>query len=481
MPSNASSSSPSNPMLAFAAFLFLFAEEGGQSVEQALKRFIDVFATIEAEAADPINPASAIYEGAVPGMLKRLDPFSVFFDPGQFEQLKELEKSTRKGFGSVVSILPGRVIVLQTLPGTPSAKSGMSPGDEIVAINGIPLARLDTEQLVQLLSQSRNQQVRLDVRRPGNARLLPLILTPEEVDTPSVERAHHIRPNIAYVRVGSFDVPTGKAIKEAIEQLGGAGLKGLVLDLRNNPGGVVTSALETVALFLKPGQTIVSIRGRSVGSEEVKTPPGLTPYEFPVAVLMNAKSASAAEIVAGALQDHKRAAIIGEQSFGKGLVQSVLTLSQGTAVALTTAFYFTPQGRSIQRSLPGQLAKTTTGGGTGGITPDQIVFPEGMTRLRAVLDATGSFTTFATEYTQRVKGIDASFEVTPALMDEFQAAMSARNIRPGLAEWSTEREWIRNRLKQEILNQAVGVAKGDEVELERDPVAQAALRAIGLQ
>src|SRR3954447_23633280 len=188
-------------MLAFAALLLLFAEDGGQSLEQALKNFTQVFATVEENAAEPINPAHGIYEGAIPGMLKRLDPFSVFFDPGQFEQLKELEKSTRNGFGSVVSILPGRVIVLQTLPGTPSARSGMSPGDEIVAVNGIALARLDTDQLVQLLSESRNQQVRLDVRRPGNARLLPLVLTPEEVDSPSVERAFLMRPWVAYLRV----------------------------------------------------------------------------------------------------------------------------------------------------------------------------------------------------------------------------------------------------------------------------------------
>ena len=468
-------------MVVFAAFLLLFAEESGQNIEQALKRFIDVFAAVEEEAADPVNTASAIYEGAVPGMLKRLDPFSVFFDPGQFEQLRELEKSTRKGFGSVVSILPGRVIVLQTMPGTPSAKSGMSPGDEIVAINGIPLARLDTEQLVQLLSQSRNQQVRLDVRRPGNARLLPLVLTPEEVDTPSVERAYHLRPGVGYLRVGTFDVPTGKAIKEAIEQLGGAKLKGLVLDLRNNPGGVVAAALETASLFLQPGQTIVSVRGRSIGSDEVKVPDGLTPYTFPVSILVNAKTASASEIVAGALQDHKRAAVIGEQSYGKGLVQSVLPLSQGTAMALTTAFYFTPEGRSIQRSLPGQLAKTTTGGGTGGIAPDEAVAPEPMTRFRAVLDATGAFTTFATEYTQRVRTISKDFDVSPALLDDFQTFLSVRNIRPGLAEWSRERDWIHSRLKQEILNQGIGVAAGDEIELQRDPVALAGLKALGVE
>lgn len=466
-------------MLSFAAFLLLFAEDGGQTLERALKSFIQVFAAVEDNAADPINPAQGIYEGAIPGMLRKLDPFSIFFDPSQFEQLNELQKSTRKGFGSVVSILPGRVIVLQTLPGTPSAKSGMSPGDEIVAVNGIPLARLDTDQLVQLLSQSRNQQVRLDVRRPGNARLLPLVLTPEEVDTPSVERAFLMRPDIAYLRVGSFDAPTGKAIKEAIEQLGGEKLKGLVLDLRNNPGGVVASALETASLFLKPGQTIVSVRGRSVGSDEVKVPEGATPYQFPVAVLINAKTASASEIVTGALQDHKRGTILGEQSFGKGLVQSVMPLSQGTAIALTTAFYYTPGGRSIQRSLPGQLAHSTTAGGTGGLTPDQVVLPEGMTQLRAVLDATGSFTMFATEYVQRVRSIPEDFEVSPAILDEFQTKLSSRNIRPGLAEWSRERDWIQSRLKQEILNQGVSVAKGDEIELQRDPVALAALAAIG--
>ncbi|HYP06833.1 MAG TPA: S41 family peptidase [Bryobacteraceae bacterium] len=468
-------------MLAYAAFLLLFADEGGMSIEQALKSFTSVFAAAEANAADPINPNSAVFEGAVPGMLKRLDPFSVFFDPGQFEQLKELEKSTRKGFGSVVSLLPGRVIVLQTLPGTPSARSGMNPGDEIVSLNGIPLNRLDTDQLLQLLSQSRNQQVQLMVRRPGNVRLLPLTLTPEEVDTPSVERAFQIRPGVAYLRVGSFDVPTGKAVRDAIEQLGGANLKGLVLDLRNNPGGVMGAALETASLFLKPGQVIVSVRGRSVGAEEIKVPEGITSYTFPVSILVNNKTASASEIVAGALQDHKRATILGEQSFGKGLVQSVLPMSHGTGVALTTAFYYTPGGRSIQRSLPGQLAQTTTGGGTGGIQPDQVVFPEGMTRLRAVLDATGSFTTFATDYTQRIRPLPQPFDVTPGILDEFQAMLSARNIRPGLAEWSREREWIQNRLKQEILNQGVGVAKGDEVELERDPVALAALAAMGLR
>jgi carboxyl-terminal processing protease len=461
-------------VLLIPALLFLFADVESEPVDRALKRFIDVFAAVQENAADPINPAQALYEGAIPGMLRRLDPHSVFFDPVQFEQLKELEKSTRKGFGSVVSIVPGRVIVLQTLPGTPSAKSGMSPGDEIIAINGIRLDRLEIEQLIQLLTESRQRQVTLHVRRPGNARILPLTLTPEDVDSPSVERAFMLSPGTGYVRVSSFDTNTGSQLKEAIDRLGGDGLKGLVLDLRNNPGGVVGSALETAALFLKPGQKVLSVRGRSVEGSEAMVPEKAKPYSFPLAILINEKTASASEIVAGALEDHKRATLVGQQSFGKGLVQSVFPLSQGSGMALTTAFYYTPDGRSIQRKLTGQLQKATSEA-SGGITPGEVVYPEGVTPLRGVLEATGAFPTFATDFLQRVRTVSEDFNVSNQLLDEFQQFLSERNIRPRVAEWSEAREWIRNRLKQEIFNQALGVAKGDEVEAQRDPVI---LRAV---
>ena len=174
--------------------------------------------------------------------------------------------------------------------------------------------------------------------------------------------------------------------------------------------------------------------------------------------------------------DNKRGQTFGQQSFGKGLVQSVFPLSQGTGIALTTAYYYTPSGRSIQRPLQGALEQQTAGS-AGGIVPNEVVYPEGMSRLRAVLDASGAIVTFATGYLQREKTtVTDAFEISNAMMDEFQAAMSARNIRPGVAEWSRDREWIRDRLKQEIFNQALGVAKGDEVEVHRDPVVLAALR-----
>jgi carboxyl-terminal processing protease len=478
-----------------ALLLCLSSIAADDGLESSVKSITAAYAIVEDNEAEPISAEQAFFQGAIPGMLRRLDPHSVFFDPGQFEQLKKLQTSTDKGFGSVVSVLPGRVIVLQTLPGTPSAKSGMAPGDEIVAVNGYQLSRLDMEQLVSLLSQSRQQQAQLVVRRPGNARFLNFVLIPEEMQTPSVERAFMLKPGIGYLRVTSFDEKTGRLIRDAIETLGGHNLKGLVLDLRKNPGGLVTSALETAALFLKPGSRIVTVRGRNVAEKSEDVAAGATPYEFPLAVLVDERTASASEIVSGALQDHDRATIIGTASYGKGLVQSVYSLSAGTGLALTTALYYTPSGRSIQKPLdssqfalaaatahPNGTAEFHTDGGRrvtggGGIVPDYVVGPAGVTRLRAVLDGSGSFTTFATGYVADHKITD-SFEVTPDVLDDFRVFLSQRDIQPGLNEWSIERDFITNRLKQEIFNLTLGVEKGDEVEAQRDPQILKALEIL---
>ena len=465
------------------------------ALEREVKRVIDIYSIMESNAADPVNPEQAFYQGAIPGLLRKLDPHSVFFDPGQFEQLKQMQSSTRKGFGSVVSLLPGRVIVLQALPGTPSARSGISPGDEILAINNIRLDRLELEQLIELLGQAREQPAQLVVRRPGNARLMELRLTPEEMQSPSVERAFLLRPGVGYLRVGSFDEATGRDIKAGIEKLGGRKLHGLVLDLRNNPGGLVTAALETASLFLNPGQTIFSIRGRKSAAEQETVPRQAEPYTFPVSIILNGKSASASEIVAGALQDHDRATILGEPSFGKGLVQSVFPLSSGTGIALTTALYYTPSGRSIQKPLNagdyelGEASahlnadktfhtdKGRSVQGGGGITPDQVVYPAVPSRLRAALEASGSFVSFATEYLAAEK-VDAAFDVTPALLDRFQAWLAERKIQPSFGEWARERDFVQLRLKAEIFNQALGVDKGDEVDALQDPQIQKALEAL---
>ena len=273
-------------------------------------------------------------------------------------------------------------------------------------------------------------------------------MKPEHLASPSVDRAFLLRDGVGFLRITSFEGNTGKLAKEAVEKLGGAALKGLVLDLRNNPGGVMGSALETAALFLEPGKKLVTVRGRARDGEEIVVPAGGSPYTFPLAVVINGKSASGSEIVAGAMQDHDRATIVGEPSYGKGLVQSVYPLPQGSGMALTTAFYFTPSGRSIQRALTGgqldgksrwanlegqtvfHTAKGRAVKGGGGIAPDRVVSPEGATRLRAALDATASFTSFATGYVRKNPKLPQTFTVSGRLMDEFQVTYRSATSSP---------------------------------------------------
>jgi carboxyl-terminal processing protease len=482
-------------MLIFALLLLFvsrsFAADNPPDPGEDLKKIIDVFVAASDQAAEPIDPKIAFFQGAIPGMLRTLDPHSIFFDPDQYAQLKQMEKSEQKGFGSIVSVLPGRVIVLQAMAGTPSAKAGLGPGDEILAINGYVLARLEFEQLVQLLGDARQRPASILVRRPGNTRLFQMTLTPELMQSPSVDRSFTMSAGVGYLRVTSFEENTGKLIKETIEKMGGDKLNGLVLDLRNNPGGAVGAAVDTASLFLQPDQLIFSVKGRTQKTEEVRVAKDSTPYKFPVAVLINGKSASASEIVTGALQDHDRAVVLGQPSYGKGLVQNVYPLSDNTGVALTIAFYYTPSGRSIQHPLHGGTLDASTSAlngiyktdagryvqGGGGIQPDEIVNAANTDRLKIVLDASGSITVFAGEYI-RTHEVKVGFEVTPDILDELKTFLSERRIQPTVTEWLAHREWLQDRLKQEIVTLGVSVAAGDQLELEQDVVVKEALKRI---
>ncbi len=463
-----------------------------------LKKFIDVLSTVQAQAAEAPPIDKLVYQGAIPSMLRGLDPHTQFFDPSQFEQLKQMEDSEQKGFGSIVSVLPGQVIFLQTLPGTPSNRAGIQPGDELVAINNISIRSLEPEQIIQLLTEARQQKVAIYINRQGEGRILQFILTPELVDSPSVDRAFLLRPGFGYIRIASWDLQTTQQLQSAIQALGPDSLKGLILDLRNNPGGLVKASLDASAMFLQPGQRILTAKGRSSDVETADVPKNARPYRFKLAVLINEKTASASEILSGALQDHDRAVIVGVPSYGKGLVQSVMPLSDGAGLAITTAFYYTPSGRSIQRPLRESalsdtfsskpsaerpVFKTDNGRrvlGGGGIEPDIHVSPAVLTRLETVLDASGAVTTFATQYLAKHAPLPSTFEVTPETLDDFKVFLSLRQIQPNVAEWSQERTWITLRLKEEIVTQARGVAAGDEIHAREDPQVQAALRAIDM-
>jgi carboxyl-terminal processing protease len=453
-----------------------------KTLEDVLREFTKVYAQVEENAADPVNPEFAIFEGAIPAAVRALDPFSAFLTPDRFAQLREMQTSREKGFGSIVSILPGRIMVLQVLPETPMSRAGIEPGDEFIAVNNYLIQALDDQQIVQVLGEARQGTVNVVVRRPGSVRPLQFTLTPQEMDSRSVDRAFLLRDGTAYIRIKSFEGETAKQFRDAVERLGGDAIRGLILDLRDNRGGVIDSALDICSFLLPPNAVILSARGRRQAPVEERVPAAAKPYKFPVAVLMNAQTASAAEIVAGALRDHKRATLLGERSYGKGLVQQVLPMSMGTALALTTAYYFTPSGASIQKPLQGSQVKQqgdeSGGQAVGGIAPDEEVLPSSTNQFRYVLEGTGSFPSFATEYLRTHPKPTEDFDVDGAVLDEFQYFLSQRNIRPPLSMWTANSDYVRIRLKTEIFNQGLGVEFGEKVETELDSGIQRALAVL---
>lgn len=469
------------------------ADDPSGVIGQELRRFVEAFSAISRESADPIPLAEAFEQGAIPGMLRTLDPHSLFFTPDQFSQFAAMQDSERKGFGTIISILPGRLILLQALPGSPAARAGLTAGDELLAVNNLDVAYLDVDQLTQLLESARQKDVELVVRHPGSDRPIEIRLSPQMMEKPTVDRAFEVTKGIGYLRITSFEAATGTLVKQTIEKLGGESLKALIIDLRNNHGGAVEAAIEIASLFLAPDQLIFTTNGRYVGAEDIYVSKTAIPYTFPISVLINGESASASEILSGALQDHDRGIVLGEPSYGKGLVQKVLPLNGGGGMALTTAFYYTPSGRSIQKPLNGgQLGASTrlmgkgnyrsdSGrplGGGGGIQPDELVFPAPKNQLQTVLDATGSFTSFASVY-RRDRRITEQVQITDEMRELFRTYLFERRIQPNPVEWDVHRAWIDARLRQELITLEFGVAKGDELEARLDSVIQRAVTLLG--
>ncbi|MDA0205653.1 MAG: S41 family peptidase [Acidobacteria bacterium] len=484
-------------ILALLVLALPFAATAAEpELENSVRALADVFSALEQNLAEPFNAEDALYQGALPAMVRTLDPHSAFLDPERFESLKQMQSSTDTGFGSVLSITPGRVVVLQTLEGSPSARSGLTPGDEFAVVNGYPLAQLNMDQLAALLSQSRRQKVELMIKRPNFPRLIPVVLTPEEVADPSVQLRFLMRDKIAYIKVASFEHSTDQELRAAIEELGGQSLEGVVLDMRKNPGGSVESAVRLAAMFLEPKQRVLWIQGRDGPQDEVRVPEGNQPYRFPIAILVDERTASAAELVTGALQDHDRAVVVGQSSFGKGLVQSVFELSQSAGLALTTAHYLSPSGRPIQKPFadcnayelsecgdPEEQARTYTTDsgkeipGGGGIRPDRVVGPRLYPPFQALLKSSGVLLDFAREYIGGKK-IPDDFKVTPNVLDEFQLYLSERGARPPLDIWTANVEFIRYSVEQEIVTLSLGLDRGEQIESMHDPQVLAALAAV---
>ncbi len=428
-------------------------------------------------------------------MLHALDPHSNFIKSTEYIEMMRKQQAHYYGVGMQITVDGPKVVVMEPFPGSPAWQADLRRGDAFATVDGHDTTGMDTGAVADLLRGPKGSQVRITVQREGASEPISATVTRGEIQT-SVVDAFWLRPGTAYLNVSSFEAQNvGRDVEALLQKLGEPSVTGMILDLRGNPGGLVNEAVALAGRYLHDGQVVVSHRGRAEQEQVFRAKAQPSAQRYPIVVLVDRRSASASEIVSGALQDHDRAMVVGVGSFGKGLVQSVYPLSEGTGLALTTALYYTPSGRSIQKPLDSSqfaLAAATahpngtsefhtdagrkvTGGG--GIVPDYLVEPPAETRLRAVLDASGSFTTFATGYVADHK-IAEDFEVTPALLDDFRVFLSQRDIQPAVGEWSIEREFITNRLKTEIFNLTLGVEKGDEVEAQRDPQILKALEIL---
>src|SRR3954464_4933459 len=437
------------------------AVEGSSDTEirTNISEFTRIYDIVEQNYAEPVNPDKAIYNGAIPGMLRVLDPHSNFFDPKQYALLREDQRGKYYGVGMSVGPRNNKVIVIAPFVGTPAYKAGIRPGDVIAAVDGKPTDNMTTSDVADLLKGAKGTTVHITIVREGADKPLEFTVVRDEIPRYSVDLAFEIKPGIGYMHVNGFTETTEHEVGQALESFQSQGeLKGLILDLRQNPGGLLSEGVGVADKFLHKGQVIVSHHGRNSPEKVYRAAHGNSGKDYPLVVLVNRGTASAAEIVSGAIQDHDRGLVVGESTFGKGLVQTVYPLSENTGLALTTAKYYTPSGRSIQKPLDAarfELGATTahpnaqsefhtdkgrvvTGGG--GIRPDIEVYPAPVNRLRAVLDASASFTNFATQYLSTHK-IDVDFDVPPQLLAEFRTFLIERKIQPNQSEWSAEREF----------------------------------------
>ncbi len=340
-------------LIAGCTLVLLIVSGGGRhevtAVEDSyerLKVFTEVLSLIQANYVEETKPRDLIY-GGIKGMLETLDAHSSFLPPDVFKEMQVETQGSFGGLGIEITVKDRQLTVVAPIEGTPADRAGIHAGDRIVKIDGNPTKDMTLMEAVKKLRGPRGTRVILTILRDDSPGPFELSLTREVIEVRSV-RAKGLDDGIAYIRIASFHERTGKDLQKAIEQLSKDGMSALVLDLRNNPGGLLNQAVQVSDLFLEKGQLIVYTEGRIKNQDLRFSAEHSTEIpKVPMVVLINGGSASASEIVAGALQDWKRAVVLGTKTFGKGSVQTVIPLSDGSGLRLTTAKYFTPKGRAI--------------------------------------------------------------------------------------------------------------------------------------
>ena len=473
------------------------------TLRDSFHSFTNVYAIVEANYAERLDADKtdkAIYDGAIPGMLHTLDPHSNFFDPKAFAQMREDQHGKYYGVGMSIQPQPDKttggtkIVVLAPFEGTPSYKAGIRPGDVIRAIDGKSTLGMDSAAVASQLKGPKGTHVTVSMEREGSAKPLVFDLVRDDITRPSVDLAFMIRPGVGYIRVTSFIETTSREVGEAIDTLDkDDAMKGLIIDLRGNPGGLMIEAVNMSDKFLAKGQIVVSQRGRAFPDQVYRATHGEQGPKYPIVVLVNRGTASAAEIVSGALQDHDRALIAGETTFGKGLVQTVFQISENTGLALTTYHYYTPSGRLIQRNydhvslydyyyvrdqgtVPQDKSnlevKLTDSGrtvyGGGGITPDEKIDQVKANHFQDSLYQHYAFFDFSKHYLAN-HTVSKDFVVDDGVMQEFKAFLKAQDIDYTDADINGVSDWLKASIKSELFKSQFGQIEGSKVTAAWDP------------
>lgn len=470
-------------------------------IKANLQAFSKVYETVEDNFADRLDADKAVYKGAIPGMLRTLDPHSNFFDPKDFRGLREDQRGHYFGVGMQVGPRDGKTIVIAPFGGSPAYRAGLRPGDVILEVNDKRTDNLTTSEVADLLKGPKGTKVQISVGRDGVEKPIVFNIVRDEIPRNSVDSAFWIKPGIAYMAITSFNETTSKEMKAQLDKLGEDNIKGLVLDLRTNPGGLLNEGVAVAGHFLRPKELVVSHRGRNSQEKPYFAKGSRDGENYPIVVLVNSYSASAAEIVSGALQDHDRAWVVGETTFGKGLVQTVFPLSENTGLALTTAHYYTPSGRLIQRDYsnisfldyyygkhlepknPTDVKMTDSGRtvyGGGGITPDEkIPMPKANPFQVTLLYRKYAFFNFTAQYFGgKPAKLPAGWSPDSTILNDFHAFLLRSNIPFTEAEWTENADWIKSQLKREMYITAFSYEASQQVAAETDPVVLKAVDAM---
>ena len=490
--------------LLFAGALLLaplFAASAPQDeLERSIRTLTSALSLVSQNYADPVSSEKAIYQGAVPGMLRTLDPHSSFLDPNEYQDMQRKQRAQYFGIGMLISMDGAKVIAMEPFPGSPAWKADLRRGDVIVAVDGKDVTGKDSAAVADLLRGPRGTEVKVTVQRAGAVDPVTMTVTRGEIETSLVD-AFWYKPGIAYLRVTSFEAQNvAKDVEAALQRLDESKIKGLILDLRENRGGLVTEAVSLAGRFLRDGQTVVSHRGRAEREQVFKAHGNSAAQKYPMVVMVNGNSASASEIVSGALQDHDRALIFGDTTFGKGLVQASFPIDQGAALLLTIAHYYTPSGRLIQRDYSHRSffdyyyarkdatqntddMKTTDVGrkmyGGGGIAPDVKYDPPKYSLFQRRLFNSYAIYRFANTYFGADKpALPVNWMPDDQVMARFKDYLQTTNFPMTDQDFQRDKEWLRQQIRNEFYLRAFDKKTSDRAATQDDPEVSKAADAM---